>query len=72
MGNGPSLLVLFLLMQPVIAAVQEHQTSLKGAVGLTLGLSLEPLLPWMSAIVFILTAVNLLLDLRKKLRNRNK
>jgi hypothetical protein len=59
-------------MQPIIAAVQDNQTTVKGAFGLVLGFSVEPLLPWMSAIVFILTATSLIFDLRKKWRNRNK
>lgn len=59
-------------MQPFFAAVQDNQTTLKGAGGFILGISVEPLLPWMSAIVFILTATSLAFDLRKKWRNRNK
>jgi len=59
-------------MQPIIAAAQENQTTLKGAIGLIFGLSIEGVLPWLSAIVFILTATNVALDLHKKWKNRDK
>ena len=59
-------------MQPVIAAVQENQTTIKGATGLVFGLTIEGVLPWLSAVVFVLTAINVALDLRKKWKNRDK
>jgi hypothetical protein len=59
-------------MQPVIAAAQEHQTTLKGTFGLIFGLSIEGVLPWLSAVVFVLTAINIALDLHKKWKNRGK
>lgn len=59
-------------MQPIIAVAQEHQTTVKGAAGLIIGFSIEDVLPWLSAIVFILTAINVALDLHRKWKNRDK
>lgn len=51
---------------------REHPSLVKGAFGLTLGFSIEKLLPWLSAIVFLLTIANLSIELARKIQRNQR
>lgn len=55
----------------IAALVQEHSGTVKAAVGLSLAEVLSYVAPILSVIVLLLTALNLILEIRKKLKKKD-